>query len=119
MKVSRRLAAVAMVLILVLSGSALRADDPKPKGKEQVWEGTMKVRPGLELRLVVHVSEREGAELVGTLDSPDQGASGLKISSIVIDQSRLAFELKDLEAKFDGKLNAAKTESKATFTSAG
>ena len=24
------------------------------KGKEQIWEGTLKVRPGFELRLVIH-----------------------------------------------------------------
>jgi len=119
MKLSLWLTAVAVVLSSILSGSAARAEDPKPKPKEQVWEGTMKVRPGLELRLVVHVSEHEGAELSGTLDSPDQGASGLKISSIKIDQSRLVFELEDLGAKFDGKLNEAKTEAAGSWTQGG
>ncbi len=119
MKVSLRLTAVAVVLSSILSGSAARAEDPKPKPKEQVWEGTMKVRPGLELRLVVHVSEQNGAEPSATLDSPDQGASGLKISSIKIDQSRLVFELEDLGAKFDGKLNDAKTEAAGTWTQGG
>ena len=117
--VSRRLAAVAMVLVLVHSSRAARAEDPRSKGKEQVWEGTMKVSPGVELRLVVHVSEQEGAGLVGTLDSPDQGANGLKLSSIVIDESRLVFELKDLGARFEGKLNAAKTEAAGTWTQGG
>ena len=62
---------------------------------------------------------KKGPSSSGTLDSPDQGANGLKLSSIVIDESRLAFELKDLGAKFEGKLNAAKTEAAGTWTQGG
>ncbi len=120
MKVSQRLAAVSVVLSLLLSASAARAEDPKPKAKEQVWEGTMKVGPGLELRLVLHVLEQSGSELSGTLDSPDQGAQRTEDQ---LDQdrpvARLVFELEDLGAKFDGKLNAAKTEADGTWSQGG
>ena len=61
----------------------------------------------------------DGAEPVATLDSPDEGLSGLKLSSVVIDESRLAFELKVTDAKFEGKMNAAKTEAKGTWTQRG
>ena len=115
MKASLRLTVVAVVLTFMLSGSAVRAEDPKPKGKEQVWEGTLKVAPGVELRLVIRASVSDGAPAVATLDSPDEGFKGLILSSVVSDQSRLAFELKVSNAKFEGKLAATwKTMSHAS-----
>ena len=82
---------------LLLLGEIARGDDSQANGKEQIWEGTLKVRAGFELRLVIRVQPGGGGEPVATLDSPDEGFSGLKLSSVVIDRSRLAFELKDLE----------------------
>ena len=94
------------------------ADGSQAKANEQIWEGTLPVRPGYELRLMVHAAT-SGAESVATLDSPDEGLSGLKLSSVVLDALRLAFELKVSDAKFDGKMNAAKTEAKGTWTQRG
>src|SRR5215471_15922220 len=100
---------VALGLCVVLSGSLLRADEPHTGGKEQIWEGKLAVRPGFEIRLVVRASMNDGKPAVATLDSPDEGLSGLKLSSVVIDASHLAFELKVTDAKFDGKMNSDKT----------
>ncbi len=44
-------ALAAMVFAVMLLGSLARADDAN--GKEQIWEGKIKVREGVELRLVV------------------------------------------------------------------
>ena len=98
-----------------LCGGTIR----QTKGKEQFWEGKLVVRPGFEIRLVVRASVKNGAEPVATLDSPDENLSGLKLSSVVLDASRLAFELKVTDAKFDGKMNAAKTEAKGNWTQRG
>jgi pimeloyl-ACP methyl ester carboxylesterase len=117
MRVLRRAPVVAMVIGLALAGSAGRAQESK--GKEQVWEGTLKLRPGVELRLVVRATMRDGGELVATLDSPDEGLKELKLSSVILDESRLAFELKVSAAKFEGKLNAGKTEVAGTWTQGG
>ena len=103
MRALRLVRVVAMSLAVVLSGSLVRGDDSQSKGKEQFWEGKLAVRPGFEIRLVVRASVNDGAEPVATLDSPDENLAGLKLSSVVIDASRLAFELKVTDAKFDGK----------------
>ena len=107
----------AMVMSLLLVGSIGRAAEPS--GKEPVWEGTLKVRPGAELRLVIHVTKGDGGALTGTLDSPDEGFKELKLSSITLDKSRLAFELKVSGANYDGKLNAGGTEAVGTWTQHG
>ena len=107
------------IAVLVLFCQPVRADDSQTKGKEQIWEGTLKAAPGIELRLVIHATLRDGAEPVATLDSPDEGLSGLKLSSVVIDRSKLAFELKITEATYEGKINATGTEATGTWTQRG
>ncbi len=110
---------VAATLGIVLAGVHVFADDSATKGKEQVWEGALKLGPGRELRLVVHAKLSEGAEPVATLDSPDEELRGLKLSSVVIDRERLAFELKATNAKYEGKLNAEGTEATGTWMQRG
>jgi pimeloyl-ACP methyl ester carboxylesterase len=117
MRLSWELPVAALVIGLAFSGLSMRAAEPE--GTEQIWEGILKVRPGVELRLVFRASKRAGGELVATLDSPDQGATGLKLSSVILDESRLAFVLEPSAAKFDGKLNAAKTEASGTWVQGG
>ena len=119
MRVLRLIKVVAVSLGVVVSGPLLRADDAHAGGKEQLWEGKLKVRPGFEIRLVVRASLNDGAASVATLDSPDEALAGLKLSSVVIDASRFAFELKVTDAKFEGKMNAAKTEATGTWTQRG
>jgi uncharacterized protein len=107
------------VVGLALLGQLVRADDSQTKGQEQIWEGTLKVASGIELRLVIHATLKDGAETVATLDSPDEGLRGLKLSSVVIDRSRLAFELKATNAMYEGKLNAAGTEATGNWSQRG
>jgi uncharacterized protein len=71
------------------------------------------------LRLVFHAQPSSGSEPVGTLDSPDEGFSGLKLSSVVIDQARLAFKVNHSGAKYEGKLNAAGTEATGNWSQQG
>jgi uncharacterized protein len=110
---------VLAIVGLVLAGEHALAGDSQTKGNEQIWEGTLKVRAGLELRLVIHAKLNDGSEPVATLDSPDEEFRGLKLSSVVIDRSRLKFELKVSNAQYDGKMNAAGTEVTGTWTQRG
>lgn len=59
---------------------------------------------GVELPLVLTVSEEGDGSLNATVDSPDQGAMGLKVDLIELnDDGVLRFEMKTLSAKFEGK----------------
>ncbi len=117
MRLLSRTPCAAIVMGLLLVAPAGRAAEPN--GKESVWEGMLKVRPGVELHLLVHLASADGVNPTGTLDSPDEGFKELKLSSITLDKSRLAFELKVSGAKYDGKLNAGGTEAVGSWTQRG
>ena len=122
-----RLVTVAMMIGVALAGAG-RADDAKTKATakpdtnaaapEQVWEGKLSVGAGLSLRIVVHVGKTSEGKLTAKMDSPDQGARGLKVDTITLDKTTLSFEMKALLGRYEGKLNAEGTEAAGTWTQA-
>src|SRR5262249_54232557 len=84
---------------------------PKIVGPEQVWEGKLNGGAGLSLRIVVHVGKTAEGKLLAKMDSPDQGAKGLKVDTITLDKTTLAFEMKAIDGKYTVKLNAKGTEA--------
>jgi uncharacterized protein len=80
------------------------------------WQGTLKAS-GAELRLVLHVSEGDGGQLKGTLDSIDQpGANGIPVTSISLEESKLIFTVDAVHGSYDGKLSADGTTVEGTWT---
>jgi len=79
---------------------AVRAETAQERG-EGDWNGTLDVG-SVRLRLVLHVVKKD-AVLSATLDSPDQGATGLTIDSINVTQNSLRFEMQSLGAVYEGK----------------
>ena len=84
-------------------------------GKEDVWEGKLAVSGGIEIRMVFHLNKTAGGSYVGTFDSPDQGAKGIKLDKITWDKTSLKLEIGVLKARFEGKLNKDGTESVGSF----
>ena len=93
--------------------------DRTASASEQVWEGKLTGGAGMSLRIVVHVGKTAKGKLTAKMDSPDQGAKGLKVDTVTLDKTNLSFEMKDLLGKYEGKLNADETEAVGTWTQAG
>src|SRR5690606_23970185 len=66
------------------------------------WNGVLKVQ-GINLRIVFHINQKDG-ELVSTMDSPDQRATGIPVANITFDGSNVLLELPNLNAKYEGVL---------------
>ncbi len=92
---------------------------PKIVGPEQLWEGKLELGAGLKLRLVFHVGKTADGTLMAKMDSPDQGAKGLKVDSVSVTKTELKFELKAIKGEYEGKLNADGTEAEGTWTQLG
>ena len=86
----------------------------KPEGD---WKGTIDVS-GSKLDLVLHISRKDGA-LSATLDSPDQGATGLSIDSITLTGTSLRFEMKSLGANYEGVFGADGSQIEGQFSQQG
>lgn len=66
------------------------------------WNGTLKTH-GIELRLVFHIDKSDGV-YTGTLDSPDQGAKGIPVSSITFENDSIKLDIKTIYGKYSGKV---------------
>jgi CubicO group peptidase (beta-lactamase class C family) len=85
---------------------------------EGSWQGTIKA-DGVELRLRLHVTKDEKGTLKATFDSIDQGARGLPISAISLNDSTLNFELQEISGSYEGKVNADYTRISGTWNQGG
>lgn len=84
------------------------------KGK---WLGTL-TAGAQELRVILRVEQRDGGFFVA-IDSPDQGAKGIPVSSIRLDESAITFESQAVAGSFTGDLNEAATEISGTWSQGG
>src|SRR5262245_4154260 len=85
------------VLVAVMAAVPVCAHaSHSPEGN---WQGTIQ---GM-LRLVLHVERATGGGLRGTLDSPDQGATGLAIDTVWVAGDSLFFTMKGLGAGYQAR----------------
>jgi uncharacterized protein len=73
------------------------------------WQGALATGNGL-VRLVVHIAQDNKSNLTATMDSPDQGATGIAVSSISFKPPDLHFEVERIGGSYDGKINQGSTE---------
>lgn len=67
---------------------------------EGSWEGALET-PQTDLRLLFHI-EHEGDRLTGTMDSPDQGATGIPLSDVSVKRDTVVFEVETISGRFEG-----------------
>lgn len=80
------------------------------------WEGDLEVSPFYTLQLVFHFQEVDG-QLAATMDSPDQGATGIPVDEVTFEDSTLTFTLAQLGIKYEGKMELEQING--TFTQQG
>jgi len=81
------------------------------------WAGTLDTGMG-KLRVVFHIVNTEDG-LIATLDSPDQGAKGIPISSVKREGNSLTIEAKAIGGMFKGKIATDLSSISGTWTQGG
>lgn len=71
------------------------------------WAGKL-ATPGGSLRIVVHIQEKTNG-YTATLDSPDQGATGIRFSSVLLNGDSIHLELPVANARYSGTLTSDTT----------
>src|SRR5437762_7325206 len=79
------------------------------KSLEGEWNGTLEAG-GQKLRLLLKITKSSADKLTGTIDSLDQGANDIPISSVEQKGDQVKLELSGIGASYQGKMNAESLE---------
>lgn len=85
---------------------------------EGVWEGALDAN-GNVLHLRFNFTKNPDGSIAGTVDSIDQGANGLLISSIARTGDTIKLEVKTVGGSFEGKLNKEASAMTGTWSQGG
>ena len=100
---------MALALLLLASSVSLAQDI------SGAWNGTLNTGMG-ELRLVLHITKNADGTLKATLDSVDQNANGIPVTSATLKDSHLSLKVDDVNGAYEGKVNADASEIAGTWT---
>jgi pimeloyl-ACP methyl ester carboxylesterase len=108
MPLDRHLSIPFVMALSVLSAPVGVSAQNQPSAPPVVgtWAGKLDVGNGMQLRLIFHVTAGEGGSLSGTMDSPDQGQTGLPLSAVTVTGDSVRFEFKAANAAFEGTFAA-------------
>ena len=79
------------------------------------WNGKLSVNGG-ELRLVLHITKNPDGSLKATLDSVDQGANGIPVTSTTLKDSVLNLKVEAVNGTYEGNVSADAKEIAGTWT---
>ncbi len=82
------------------------------------WTGILQAGT-VELHLVLHVTKTSAGSLTATLDSIDQGAIGIPITSVTVDGSVLKLDVAAVRGTYEGTVNKNATEIDGTWSQNG
>ncbi len=120
MKIVRTNTAAVVLLCSLLSAGAMYAGAEPGKAPSLAgsWLGTLKVS-AIELRIVFNLSAKPDGSLSGTLDSPDQGATGIALTRVGVEKDRVTVEVSTIGGRYEGTLNADGSEMSGKWMQGG
>lgn len=86
-----------------LAGMVLNALPQQEKGIEGIWMGTLSVS-GQKLRIVFKISTEEDGSYTATIDSLDQGAMNIPVSSVRLEANKIVLEIQAAKAVYEGTI---------------
>jgi hypothetical protein len=92
---------LALIVGALVIGTTLAAPVPAVVGD---WQGSLNTGGG-SLRIVIHIASDKDGKLTATMDSPDQGATGIEVTSVSFKEPDLHFEVARIGGSYDGKSN--------------
>ena len=113
MKIIKAARIVTLITGLVIAGMFFSS----PVSAQDIsgtWHGKLSIPTG-SLTIVFHISQTGQGTYVTTLDSPDQGANGIKTQTTSFNDSILTIQIPIIHASYKGKLDSNQTIS-GTFT---
>ena len=109
----------SLPLVFKRAATPAKAEDKpaKPSDIDGAWMGTLNAGT-MKLRVVFHITNTEDG-LTATMDSPDQNAMGMPVTSVTRDGASLKLEMKQIAGKFEGKIAQDLSTIDGTWTQGG
>lgn len=109
---------ITSIVFILLTGMILTAIPQEGKGIEGIWMGTLSVS-GQKLRIVFKITLEDDGSYKATLDSPDQGAVDIPVSSVRIEGNRITLELQIANAVYEGTIDPEKKKIEGEWKQGG
>ena len=93
---------ILLIVCAILISTTINAQDITGS-----WNGILKIQ-GTQLRLIFNISKTEKG-YTSTMDSPDQGAKGISVTSTKFENSVLEIKLTNIGITYEGTLNKENT----------
>jgi pimeloyl-ACP methyl ester carboxylesterase len=106
-------AIITMATVLLASPAGAQQTNPAIG----TWTGNLPAGPGLTL--VFHFAADSSGALTGTLDSPDQGATGIPLDEVTFAGDSLKVRINGLGVEYDAALSADNTKFAGEFRQGG
>lgn len=71
---------------------------------EGLWTGSLELQGGQELRILFNISTGPEGSPTATMDSPDQGVSGIPVEKVIYKDGNLRLEVTAIRGSFEGAL---------------
>ncbi len=91
-----------LAVLIVLPGKISAQDLTTKKSLTGSWSGKL-TADGMDLRVIFNL-KLEKDSLTVTLDSPDQGASGLSAGPVILDKQKIVIQAPDLNGEYVGTI---------------
>ena len=88
--------------VLIVCGLTISLFVSAQKKYVGLWEGKLNI--GVEMRLIFNIVEEAPDRLTTSMDVPEQGLKGIKVSSTSIVNDSLKIEISQFRASFIGKM---------------
>ena len=95
---------ILLVISLVVYATAVHADDEVREALFGGWEGMLEAG-GTQLTVRFHIGNDETGALTGTMDSPDQGVTGLPMTSVSLTGRDLEIDIGAVAGKLTGRIS--------------
>jgi hypothetical protein len=113
-----KLFTLAMVTLLYITFSAAIAQTSADSSIVGLWQGTLDAG-GTKLRIVFHIAKAEDGKFVSTLDSPDQGASGIPVSSTTVSGDSVVLTVIAIGGSYNGRISSDKSAIEGKWSQGG
>jgi len=80
------------------------------------WRGGLEVGGGTTLTLSFNITQDDAGTLTGTMDSPDQGAVGIPLSSVSFEGNHVNFSIQSIQGIYTGSLSDAGDQITGTWS---